>query len=94
MLRPGPNVKILGSQKLNVVLVNVKTAVSCLKRKILPAGRSLRSRACCSSVNTVQNLNCVRASTFGCSTRRDRLWTGLVSRRDPHLETHSTQDPL
>ena len=65
-LRSGPNVKILASQKLNVVLVNVKTAVSCLNKVIF--ARSLRSRAYCSSVNTVQNPNSVPALTFGCST--------------------------
>ena len=83
MLRSGPNVKILASQKLNVVLVNVKTAVSCLNKVIF--ARSLRSRAYCSSVNTVQNPNSVPALTFGCSTSRSAASGDISTTNSIHV---------
>ena len=74
---------MLASQKLNVVLVNVKTAVSCLNKVIF--ARSLRSRAYCSSVNTVQNPNSVPALTFGCSIQETAPATGASPDNEPDI---------
>eukprot|EP00966_Prymnesium_polylepis_P234358 5420891-Prymnesium_polylepis.1 len=62
---------MLGSQNLNVVLVNVKTAVSCLKMKCLPArcARGLIVQV----LALFRTRNSVRALTFGpvAHARRD-----------------------